>query len=98
VRKDGTRFWGTNTVQPLYDATGELLGFTKLVRDSTQSHLALEELSDSEQQLRLLVESVQDYAIFSIELDGTVKSWNSGAQKVFGYAQADIVGRNFALL
>jgi diguanylate cyclase (GGDEF)-like protein/PAS domain S-box-containing protein len=98
VRQDGTRFWGTNTVQPLYDADGVLLGFTKLVRDTTKSHVALEELSDSEQQLRLLVESVREYAIFSIELDGRIKSWNSGAQKVFGYEQADILGRNFALL
>jgi len=96
LRKDGTRFWGTNTVGPLYDAAGNVLGFTKLVRDTTTSHLALQELSDSEQQLRLLVDS--DYAIFSIELDGTVKSWNAGAQNIFGYAQADIIGCNFDVL
>jgi diguanylate cyclase (GGDEF)-like protein/PAS domain S-box-containing protein len=98
VRKDSTRFWGTNTVQPLYDSAGVLLGFTKLVRDSTKSHLALEELSDSEQQLRLLIESVNDYAIFSLELDGTIKNWNSGGQNVFGYAQSEIIGSNFAAL
>jgi PAS domain S-box-containing protein len=80
VRKDGSRFWGTNTVQPLYNAAGKLLGFTKLVRDTTLNHVALEELSDSEQQLRLLVESEHDYAIFSIALDGTITSWNAGAE------------------
>lgn len=96
VRKDGSRFWGTNTVQPLYDAAGKLLGFTKLVRDTTLNHVALEELSDSEQQLRLLVESEHDYAIFSVALDGTVTSWNAGAQKVFGYEQTEMVGRNFS--
>jgi PAS domain S-box-containing protein len=98
VRKDGSRFWGTNTVQPLYDAAGKLLGFTKLVRDTTLNHVALEELSDSEQQLRLLVESEHDYAIFSVALDGTVTSWNAGAQKVFGYEQTDMIGRNFSNL
>jgi diguanylate cyclase (GGDEF)-like protein/PAS domain S-box-containing protein len=98
VRKDGTRFWGTNTVQPLLDATGELLGFTKLVRDATASHAALEKLSDSEQELRLLIESVSDYAIFSTARDGTIRSWSAGAQSLFGYSQADIIGRNFAQL
>jgi PAS domain S-box-containing protein len=98
VRKDASRFWGTNTVQPLYNAGGRLLGFTKLVRDSTQSHLALEELSDSEQQLRLLIESVSDYAIFSLALDGLIKNWNAGAEKVFGYDQKEIIGRNFSIL
>jgi diguanylate cyclase (GGDEF)-like protein/PAS domain S-box-containing protein len=96
VRKDGTRFWGTNTVQPLHDANGTLLGFTKLVRDTTTSHLALEALNDSEQQLRLLVESVRDFAIFSMDLDGKIKSWNSGAEKVFGYTQSEMIGRDFA--
>ena len=98
VRKDGSRFWGTNTVQPLRDAAGKLLGFTKLVRDTTLNHLALEALSDSEQQLRLLVESARDYAIFSIGLDGTIKTWSAGAQKIFGYAQSEVVGRNFSML
>ena len=98
VRKDGTRFWGTNTVEPLKDATGALLGFTKLVRDTTISHEALEALSDSEQQLRLLFESVRDYAIFSMSLGGIIKSWNAGAQKIFGYSQAEIIGCHFSTL
>jgi diguanylate cyclase (GGDEF)-like protein/PAS domain S-box-containing protein len=98
VRKDGTRFWGTNTVQPLNDATGTLLGFTKLVRDTTTSHKALEALSDSEQQLRLIFESVRDYAIFSMSLGGIIKSWNAGAEKTFGYTQAEIVGSDFSVL
>jgi PAS domain S-box-containing protein len=98
VRKDGSRFWGTNTVQPLRDAAGKLLGFTKLVRDTTLNHLALEALSDSEQQLRLLVESEHDYGIFSIALDGTVTSWNAGAEKVFAYPQTEMIGDNFAKL
>ncbi len=74
------------------------MGFTKLVRDSTKSHLALEELSDSEQQLRLLIESVKDYAIFSLALDGEIKNWNAGAEKVFGYGHDEIIGNNFSIL
>ncbi len=98
VRKDGSRFWGTNTVQPLYDRFGELRGITKLVRDTTVSHLAIEELSNSEQQFRHLVESSSGYAIFSVGSDGAITTWSAGAQSLFGYAQAEILGRNVSVL
>lgn len=98
VRKDGTRFWGTNTVEPIFDRARKLLGFTKLVRDITDMHLASEAVSDSEQRLRLLIESVHDFAIFSVALDGTVLSWNVGAEAMFGYDEAAIVGQPLAVL
>ena len=46
----------------------------------------------AEEQLRLMVESATDYAIFSIDTDGLVTSWNAGAERVFGYAEAEIIG------
>jgi diguanylate cyclase (GGDEF)-like protein/PAS domain S-box-containing protein len=98
VRKNGTRFWGTNTVSPLRGPDGVLRGFTKVVHDTTDSHLAIQKVSESEQQLRLLIEGVRDYAIFSIESGGKVNSWNPGGQKLFGYAAADIVGSDFSVL
>jgi diguanylate cyclase (GGDEF)-like protein/PAS domain S-box-containing protein len=98
VRKDQTRFWGSNTVRPIRDAAGVLIGFSKLVRDISATHDALEALSDSEQQLRLLVESLHDYAFFSIGVDGTITNWNAGGEQVFGYTPTEIIGRNFAIL
>jgi diguanylate cyclase (GGDEF)-like protein/PAS domain S-box-containing protein len=98
VRKDNSRFWGTNTVQPLRDPGGAVFGYTKLVRDTTANHLAVQALSDSEQQLRLIVESVRDYAIFSLGPDGTVNTWCDGAQRLFGYRQSEIVGQHCSLL
>lgn len=59
---------------------------------------ALEKLSDSEQQLGLLVESLDDYAIFALSIDGTITSWNAGGEALFGYKPADIIGCNFAKL
>lgn len=59
---------------------------------------ALEKLGDSEQQLGLLIESLKDYAIFELSLDGTITSWNAGGEALFGYTPADIVGCNFAKL
>ena len=98
LRKDGTRFWCTDTVQPLRNAAGAVTGFTKIVRDATESHAALERLRESEERLRLLIESVTDYAIFSIDLDGSILLWNTGAEHVFGYAEAEVVGKHFSLI
>jgi PAS domain S-box-containing protein len=98
VRKDGSRFWGTNTVQPMYSHDGTLLGFTKLVRDTTERHIAVEALSDSEESLRLLIESVHEYAIFSLGLEGDITSWNVGAQNTFGFSAKEALGKHFSML
>ncbi len=98
VRKDGTRFWGTNTVQPLVDAGGRPQGFTKIVRDCTERYEAALALSRSEERFRLLVDSVDHYAMFSMQPDGRITLWNSGAEQIFGYRRADIIGRPFATL
>jgi diguanylate cyclase (GGDEF)-like protein/PAS domain S-box-containing protein len=98
VRKDRTRFWGTNTVHPIYDATKTLAGYTKLIRDTTESHVAYLQLFDSEQRHRLLVESVEHFAIFALSLDGTIESWPAAAEVVFGYEAVEIVGSNVATL
>ncbi len=48
------------------------------------------------EQFRLLVEQVRDYAIFLLDPDGRVASWNAGAERIKGYTAAEIVGKNFA--
>ncbi|HEX2565932.1 MAG TPA: ATP-binding protein [Burkholderiales bacterium] len=53
-------------------------------------------LIDPEQRLRLMVESVVDYAIFMLDGDGRVTSWNAGAQRILGYAADEIVGEHFS--
>lgn len=98
VRKDRTRFWGTNTIETLYDESHKFIGFTKLVRDTTVNHLALQKVHDSEQEFRLLFESVKDYAIFSTALDGTIDKWNAGATALFGYDSIDMIGHNYCEL
>ena len=54
------------------------------------------ELRDSEQPFRLIVESVQDYAIFMLDVTGRVTSWNVGAQRIKGYSAEEIVGEHFS--
>ncbi|MBV8976096.1 MAG: PAS domain S-box protein [Alphaproteobacteria bacterium] len=53
-------------------------------------------LRDSERNFRLLVQSVTDYAIYMLDPEGTVVSWNAGAARIKGYAASEIVGKNYA--
>jgi diguanylate cyclase (GGDEF)-like protein/PAS domain S-box-containing protein len=98
VRKDGTRFWAANNMAPIYGAGNALIGFTKFVADMTESYRAREALQDSEERLRILIESVPEYAIFSLALDGSITSWNSAAHRALGYADHEIIGKQFAAL
>jgi PAS domain-containing protein len=53
-------------------------------------------LERSEERFRLLVEGVQDYAIFMLDVDGTVATWNAGAQRFKGYTANEIIGQHFS--
>jgi len=56
----------------------------------------VQELVESERQLRLLIEAVTDYALFMLDRDGIVTTWNAGAARIKGYAAADIIGQHFS--
>jgi PAS domain S-box-containing protein len=96
VRKDGERFWAHVVIDPILDDQGELIGFAKITRDLTERHDAMESLRASEDQFRVLVQSVSDYAIYRLDKDGQVISWNIGAQKIKGYAPEEIIGAHFS--
>ncbi|HEU4451425.1 MAG TPA: PAS domain-containing sensor histidine kinase [Longimicrobium sp.] len=96
VRKDGTRFWANVVITALRDESGTLVGFAKVTRDLTQRRSAEESLRESEERFRLLVHSVRDYAIFMLDPEGVVSSWNEGAQRIKGYRADEIIGRHFS--
>lgn len=97
IRKDGSRFWANVIITALYDPSGEVIGFAKVTRDLTERRRAQEEVRASEERLRLLVQSVTDYALFMLDTRGCIVSWNEGAQRMKGYTAAEIIGQHFSL-
>ena len=97
VRKDGTHFWCHVVIDPIIDPDGTLLGFAKITRDLTDRKMAEETLKQSEQQFRMLVQGVTDYAIYMISPEGRVSNWNQGAQRIKGYLPEEIIGEHFSI-
>jgi PAS domain S-box-containing protein len=96
VRKDGSHFWASVVIDPILDDDGQLLGYAKITRDISDKKLAREALRRTEEQFRMLVDSVIDYAIYMLSPEGRVTTWNAGARNIKGYAADEVIGTHFS--
>ena len=93
VKKGGERFWANIIVTTIKDSAGSVLGFGKIIRDFT-SRRKEEEIAST---LKLLVDNVQEYAIFLLDVHGNVKTWNEGARRIKQYEAHEIIGQHFSI-
>ena len=97
IRKDGSRFPAVVSVTALRDAKNEIIGYLLIGTDNTARKHIEERLRWTEESYRLMVESVTDYAIIMLDVEGRIVSWNKGAQRIKGYSTEEIVGQHFSL-
>ena len=96
VTKDGTRFWASVVIDAIKNESGEVIGFAKVTRDITDRQEAQQRLLESERRYRRLIEAVVDYAIFQLDVNGIVATWNVGAKRIKGYTADEIIGQHFS--
>ena len=96
LRKNGSRLWALVATTALCDKTGKLVGFGQMTRDLTDQKKAEDRMRQSSEQFRMLVDSVEEYAIYMLDSSGRISTWNSGAEKIKRYSANEIIGKNFA--
>jgi PAS domain S-box-containing protein len=94
-RRDGVYRWLFDRGVPYTDDAGDFLGYIGSCVDVSDRKEADERRRKSEDQFRLLVQQVNDYAILLLDPDGRVATWNDGARKIKGYSADEILGRSF---
>jgi PAS domain S-box-containing protein len=96
IARDGTERPIADSAAPIRDEGGVTYGTVLVFRDMSEERRAEEALRQSEERLRLMIASVSDYAIYMLSTDGTVMSWNPGAERIKGYAADEIIGQHFS--
>lgn len=96
LRKGGDRFWAHVVIDPIRDGDGRLIGYAKVTRDLSERRRAAEALRRTQEQFQILIDGVTDYAIYMLDPDGRISSWNSGAERIKGYRRQDILGSHFS--
>jgi PAS domain S-box-containing protein len=95
VRKDGTRLWADGVIDLVRNPAGEVIGLQRSPATLRSAPCAWSPKNDL--AAKVLIDNVVDYAIYLLDLDGTVKSWNPGAQRIKGYSAQEIIGANYSV-
>ena len=95
IVRDSQRYVVLSTIASIRDAAARPLYLFLQVQDLSEQRRTMEALMASEQQFRLLVDAVVDYALFMLDPHGVITSWNPGAERIKGYAASEIIGQHF---
>ncbi|MDB4973496.1 MAG: hypothetical protein JWN48_1837 [Myxococcaceae bacterium] len=93
VKKNGETFWANVVLQPMLDKQQRVSGFVKIARDITAKR-------ERELELRtasLMLNSMTDYEVILLDPQGMVRSWNTGAETLKGYAASEVIGKHVSI-
>jgi PAS domain S-box-containing protein len=94
LRKDGSEFPVDIMLKPVETEAGSAV--ISFIRDVTEQRAAQEALRQNDLRLRSIVESVDEYAIYQLDRDGHIMTWNRGAERIKGYKSEEVVGLHFS--
>jgi len=97
IRPDGSIRHLHSVGEVIRDENGAAVRMLGICQDVTERKQAERALQDSEQNYRLLLRGARDYAIYMLDVQGQVRSWNEGAERLQGYAAEEIIGRHFRI-
>ncbi|MCA1664045.1 MAG: PAS domain S-box protein, partial [Myxococcales bacterium] len=93
-RHDGTFRWFLTRTTPIRDSSGTIVRWVGI---NTDIHDRTQAAAQSERRFRMLVDSIEDYAVFMLDADGLVASWNPGARRIMQYSDDEIIGKHFSI-
>lgn len=95
--KNGNHYWATIVISSISHLSEKsIIGFAVVIRDISERKSIRDSLQQSEEKLRLMIESVGDYGIFMLDPRGYIAGWNRGAEQIKGYKANEIIGRHFS--
>lgn len=95
LKKSGIEFPVEISLSPLETEDGMLV--SAAIRDITERKESEKKLRSIEEQYRLMIDEVDDYAIILLDKNGIIRNWNKGAEKIKGYKAEEIIGQNFQI-